>query len=253
MVHKESEKDRYKRLNEKLCVEWRDSQKNKSPLTNRRIQKGKRVYNKINKVCDKIFESEVNVNGFTLYKKESFGDGSCFFHSVIQLIDPLNNNNEELGLRLREDLAEKFTLKDYIDSMDKMFAKTRLTEVYPDLNINYPDLNILQIIRRIPDKELRTDLRAAVNEQFEEYKEVFFDTREYADVPMFNYIARKLRLNIFFYQTNIPNRFVSGSTISQHRKSIFLYNIDNHHFEPLFGINGERKFSWASISDVVSD
>jgi hypothetical protein len=81
----------------------------------------------------------------------------------------------------------------------------------------------------------------------------FQDYNVFADEGMVEYTARKLRLNILIYNTAIPNRFVSARDIVKNRSSIFLYNWNLTHFDPLKGDNGERVWKWKDIGSDIED
>jgi len=257
-LYKKTKRGQPKPLNRKVCEEWAENHK-RNPLTNRVIKVDGRTYRKLKRECESLRERTLEMIGRDFILEKSFGDGNCFFHSVLMLIFPehlppgfnVPDASPKSGHRLREFLEESCTMKDYVEMLGGMYAQERLKIEYP-YTPGDEMLNVLQLANKQKTK-LRRKMKAKIKEDYEHFKQEFANYNAYADEGMVEFTARKLRINIVIYNTKIPDRFVSARTIIKNRSSIFLYNWDEEHYDPLRGDNGERVWKWRDIGKDIEN
>jgi hypothetical protein len=257
-MYKKTKRGQPKPLNRKVCKEWEENHK-RNPLTNRVLKVDGRTYRKLKRTCDNLKERTLEMIGRDFILEKSEGDGNCFFHSVLMLVFPehlppgfdVPDASAESGHLLREFLEKTCTMKDYVEMLGGVYAQERLDIEYPytpgdDL------LNVVQLANK-QAPELKRKMKAKIKKDYERFKRAFADYEKYADEGMVEFTARKLRINIVIYNTEIPDRFVSAREIFKNRSSIFLYNWDEHHFDPLRGDNGERVWKWRDIGRDIEN
>lgn len=257
-LYKKIKRGQPKTLNRKACREWHDNH-GRNPLTNRIIKVEGKTYNRLKKDCGNLRERSLEMLGRDFIIEKSYGDGNCFFHSVLKLIYPehlppglnLPDDSPESGHKLRRFIERMFTLKDYVEMLGGAYAQERL-------NINYPYqagdelLNVIQLANK-QTPELKERMKEKIQKNYERFKKKFANWSEKADEGMIEFTARKLRLNILIYNTAIPGRFVSARNIIKNRSSIFVYNWNQDHFDPLRGDDGERVWRWRDIGRDIEN
>jgi hypothetical protein len=90
--------------NIKICTEWH-SNKTKNPFTKRTITKKGAVYKSFEKVCSSILINKIipiPTTDIYLTRGSSRGDGSCLFHTLVQLL----LNQKTGGIELRKTISE---------------------------------------------------------------------------------------------------------------------------------------------------
>ena len=257
-MYKKTKRGQPKPLNRKACKEWQDNHK-RNPLTNRVLKVDGRTYRKLKRDCENLQERTLEMIGRDFILEKSFGDGNCFFHSVLMLIHPehlppgfnVSDASPESGHRLREFLEESFTMKDYVEMLGGAYAQERLGITYP-YTPGDELLNVVQLANK-QEPKIRRKMKAKIKKNYEQFKQEFAEYDTYADEGMVEFTARKLRINIIIYNTEIPDRFVSARTIIKNRSSIFLYNWGEDHFDPLRGDDGERVWKWRDIGRDIEN
>jgi len=257
-LYKKIKKGLQRKLSIKACREWKDNHK-RNPLTNRLIKVDGRTYNKLKKDCDELRDRSLEMIGRDFIIEEAYGDGNCFFHSVLKLAYPhhlpinidLPDDSPKSGHMLREILADSFKLKDYVKMLGGAYAAA-------ELNIEYPyqggdeHLDVYQLAKK-QEPELRRKMKRKIKKNFQQFKAKFANYNVFADEGMIEYTARKFRLNIIIYNTEIPDQFVSARKIVKNRSSIFIYNWNLWHFDCLVGDNGKRVWKWRDVGTDIEN
>ena len=199
------------------------------------------------------------------YRRESPGDGSCLFHSVIMNLFG-ENINPKLAYDIRTVLSRSFSLKEYTNIQDGNLSVIRMHDILlnklnlscftPPENMNNEILN--KIVESIIEKysnykiaELReVFINSLVNEGFvkEEVEEVFkgfyissylefssnlANPNYWADQSIILLLAEKLKINIILISSRNFEVYKYTENYNPNYISIVLLYIDGNHFEPL--------------------
>jgi hypothetical protein len=178
-----------------------------------------------------------------------YGDGSCFFHSVIRLLDPNYSGKKSEGIKFRNIVADSLTFDDYLELSNGLFATLSLTDQY-DLKIDPRDdlLSVEEIIRRMPNYE---ELHAQVVKNYKNFVKKFKTSRAYANEDMVDFVSKSQGVNIVIL-SSVSGRVTAARRISKRLPTIFLYNLGQYHYEPLVGKDGKTIFSWADASKILA-
>ena len=178
-----------------------------------------------------------------------YGDGSCFFHSVIRLLDPNYAGKKSEGIKFRNIVADSLTFDDYLELSNGLLATLSLTDEY-DLKIDPQDdlLSVEEIIRRMPNYE---ELHAQVVKNYKNFVKKFKTTGAYANEDMVDFVSKSQGINIVIL-SSVSGRVTAARTISKRLPTIFLYNLNQYHYEPLVGRDGTTVFSWAEASKILA-
>jgi SAM-dependent methyltransferase len=199
------------------------------------------------------------------YRRQSPGDGSCLFHSVIMNLFG-ENINPKLAYDIRTVLSRTFSLQEYTNIQDGNLAVIRMHDILlnkltlscftPPENMTNESLN--KIVEGIIEKysnyripELRdVFINTLIKEGFvkEEVEEVFkgfyissylefssnlANPNYWADQSVILLLAEKLKINIVLISSSNFEVYKYTENYNPNYISIVLFYIDDHHFEPL--------------------
>ena len=243
-----------------LCELWQKSNKLRNPTTNRPLKSTSKTIKKIEKQCKVILKSTVysdfktdprikNIGKYQFIAERTYGEGSCFFHSVARLIDPKYQNKRSEGLELRNNIAQKLTFEDYLDLSNGMLAKITLITQY-NLDIDpyaFDTLSIEQIIRQRPDYKT---LQKQLQKNYKHFVAKFMNKNAYANEDMVDFTSKILGVNIVIMGSE-SGKLTSARPISKLLPTIFLYNLGQYHYEPLVRKDDKRMVSWSRASKML--
>lgn len=156
----------------------------------------------------------------------TIGDGSCFFHAILQAISkrykPMNNKEKREEVRLlRDALAEMLLIED-----------------------NYSKLGRGEI------EEIANNVHSMKRENL--YR--FFKSNEWGGYEILEYVSNILDIDIYVLNARM-NVYKTGDkeALLKGRKSIIIRNINNVHFETV-GLklkNGKVKTFFDEKSEVI--
>lgn len=219
--------------------------------------------------------STINIQNIQFIEGTSPEDGSCFFHSVLQLLKPDIDVKKE-GLTLRKKLASLFELEDYISLQNGTTALTTFLELlkqhstkleksistktdkssdlYKRIEKNSSNItNVMEIfeLSSLSDKE-KEYLEGLLIVSYESFVNKLNSCKEWADSWMIEFICKQLECNIIIIDSK-SYKAVSSCKINIQQPFIFVMNIEQTHYVPLFGMNGIRIFSYDEVKQIVQN
>ena len=147
---------------------------------------------------------------------------------------------------MRKRISDSFTYNEYRRLGDGLKAVLDLTSV---VDINIPELLDYDVVNIIKMEPNESELLRISNTLFKRYKEHISRRRVYADEFMVAYTSKFLKINIVVVADN--GVVTSGTQLIDAYPTIFVYNISQVHYEPLFGINGQKIFSWDEVKQIL--
>lgn len=163
-----------------------------------------------------------------LFLVPSYGDGACFYHSILQSIDiylpapfpnlPLSSFNKEF----------RSSCIDYRDANNngKIAMVTEFRRILAlSYNQEYYNSSMNEPIRSLsiddPSYNFNT-LRVSIAK-----------TCEWFDITFLPYISYKLQINIFFIRDTYMDIYITGLNYNPDLPNIMMFNPDNRHFDCL--------------------
>jgi hypothetical protein len=216
---------------------------------------------------------EIFDNKFTkevLVRIGTIGDGSCFFHSVLYLIDSryrsMNDSDKKDLIKIIRDMfSESLSRKTWKSFGNGILALTSYqinlnnylaNKKYKFINLNINSNNVDEYISKLKDSlnkypdNLSNDIIEKLNNIFDkilentyqEYLQNIKDTDVWVgdnvedSINIFQYVSDIFNINIFIIKDSTKLPYLSASDCNimyKNRPSILLLNINNVHFESI--------------------
>ena len=242
-------------FSKKLCKLWLRSNKLRNPLTNRPLKATSKLIIKIENECQTLISAHKSgrrkIGGYKFVIEPIYGDGSCFFHSVTRLVDPNYKKTRKEGLILRNKIAKALTFEDYLELSNGLFAKISLVSQY-NLQIDPIVFDTFPVLDIIKDMKNYKQLLKSLDKNYEKFLQKFTTSSTYADEYMLDFTAKTLGINIAVLGSE-SGILTSARKFSKSLPTIFLYNTDDVHYEPLVGRDGTTIFPWEKTKKIIKD
>jgi len=180
----------------------------------------------------------------------TIGDGSCFFHSVLYLIDKKyrkysEDDRGELVKIIRELFGDSISRKKWKSMGNGNLALTffliKLSEEYPDIVPDTSVKNVDELITKLKAKypKLSDEFDQLLEEVYQEYIESVKDCDVWVgenldSVNLFEYICEIFDINIYIIRDSTRKPYLMGSDCSllyKNRPSIIILWINDSHYE----------------------
>ena len=173
------------------------------------------------------------------------GDGSCFFHSIGQLLFP-DSYDKQGVVQFRKQLADEFTIDDLYTLDDGLIVWNEVSDYIP-FYANAQELQ--QDVNNLPD-ELQPAVQASINELYQEKKAYIADPSEWAEDWTIRYISEKFHVNILVY-SNDNKKFTVTTVIHPDWPVAFIYNMTEQHYQPMFGLKHKTLFKYKTVKKYL--
>lgn len=202
----------------------------------------------------------IKVRDLEFIRRHSRGDGSCFFNSIVQQLYTIPKMNirdpsYRSGRNLRVILARSLDISDFVEVQGGHFATLKVGR-YIDwpLKQQYSEMNIIEIAADLEDSDPETVERIikTAEDAFVKFVEKF-DSNAWANEAMIEITSKKLGVNILVIPSNNLDNVYSVYKINPLNPFIFVYNIVNAHYEPMFGRDGKAVYSYEEVKDIVKN
>jgi mRNA (guanine-N7-)-methyltransferase len=180
----------------------------------------------------------------------TIGDGSCFFHSVLYLIDKKyrkysEEDRGELVKIIRELFGDSISRKKWKSMGNGNLALTffliKLSEEYPDIVPDTSVKNVDELISKLKGKYHKNtdEFDQLLEEVYQEYIESVKDCDVWVgenldSVNLFEYICEIFDINIYIIRDSTRKPYLMGSDCSllyKNRPSIIILWINDSHYE----------------------
>jgi hypothetical protein len=192
-------------------------------------------------VLAKVFKCEDNLNSYV--RLETWGEGSCFFHSICMLLvkgNKVRGNMVTYTLDTQNPKYQSFTVevKKHVPFRESfrevgLDLRKRLSEelvVRPELWAKFEEKNRVNLERT--DK--KQTMGGAVDELSK--KEVW------ADIWTIRYCVWRLGVNALFVNPSSDHEpiYCGVENFAHEKRTVFIYWSNHSHFEPIVQVHGNK-------------
>ena len=202
------------------------------------------------------------------------GDGSCLFHSVFSALMASESYDKNIGLEMRDKIADTFTLSDFSQDGNnsiilmhqslqtnmtlKCFKNVPITLTEEEFKNKVDDFisknsGIKDIIKLnetfvtelktlgLLENELGEVFKGLYLIAYLEYSNLLKDKSYWVDQSMILLLAEKLKINIIVISSRNMQIYKEAGNYKPDLLSVVIFNVDDLHFEPMYRYNNNEK------------
>lgn len=215
----------------------------------------------------KLFYNKIDPS-VELFRVNTIGDGSCFFHSVLRNIycryNTMNTREkQEFVSTVRKSLAKRLTLENWLNLGNGMLAYNLVIMNFVKyIEENVDDKNIIQIIQSHDSDNLNDYIEKLIKKinstrsiefikrsfimiirkTFQQFRNKLADTRVWigedyfsGSIDIFEYVSDILNVDIYLFEDSgyLYKQSILHNTRYKKRPSIFILWTNENHYESL--------------------
>jgi len=219
---------------------------------------------------DKVKPFKANFSNIPFIRIGTIAEGSCLIHSILLLLYPINYSEmdeakrKKFAKQIRKDMADTLTI-DIWSSLGNESISVVNVEIEMNENMNekdsmefnkymasYKGKSFNEFIKYLKSKY--NDVDKYVAKAYNRFKSKL-DSCEFFDISMFEYASMYFDVNLIIIRDNTKD--VERALLDIYnpdKRSIFILNIANIHFETLISItDGALKFDFEDSDEVIKE
>lgn len=208
-----------------------------------------------------VFETIYSAN-YTFVRIGTIAEGSCFFHSIYENIDPKyrklsNRKKKEFIIKKREELVDTITLDEFLyygdylinnlliylnEKIEEKEEKLVIPTIYPIMNIKQK-LEILSSYMEEKHVLSREDIDEFINNEYEKFRDKLKDCSEWISYDVLSFIQRKLNINFIIITDQYRDIYQTANKYNYENPFLLILNLNNTHYEAIGLLYENPKYS----------
>jgi hypothetical protein len=196
----------------------------------------------------KVFKT-VYSEDYTFVRIGTIGEGSCFFHSVYESIDPeyrklSKDKKKKFIIKKREELVDSITMNEFLYYGDYLInnlliflneqiegeGNLVLPTIYPIMNIEQK-LDVLSSYVEENKVLSRKKFDKFINKEYGRFKDKLKDCSEWVEYYALSLLQRKMNINFIIITDKYRDIYQTGNKYNYDNPFLIILNLDNTHYE----------------------